>query len=113
MKYNMKTDLVALEDLFPLLQRLARKFRCKCAPYITYQGLLRDDIKIQEGYNIVPLDDEYKYDSVILYVDINNYEGTFRYQPSLHHTYKDAMGPVACTEGNLRIVFNQYFKQNK
>ena len=105
--------MIALEDLFPLLQRLARKFHCTCTPYMTYKGMLQDNIKVQEGFNIVPLNDEYKYDSVILYVDINNYDGTFIYRPSLHHTYKDDMGPVACTEGNLRIVFNQYFKQNR
>lgn len=105
--------MVALEDLFPLLQQLARKFCCTCTPYMTYKGMLRDDIKIQEGFNIVSLDDEHIYDSVILYVDVNNYEGTFSYRPSLHHNYKDTMGPVACTEDNLHIVFNQYFKQNR
>ncbi len=105
--------MIALEDLYPVLQRLARKFRCTCTPYMTYKGMLRDDIKVQEGFNIVPLDDEHRYDSVILYVDINNYKGTFSYRPSLHHKYKDTMGSVACTEGNLRVVFNQYFKQKR
>lgn len=105
--------MVSLEDLFPLLQRLAQKFRCTCTPYISYKGMLCDDIKVQEGFNIVPLDNENIYDSVILYVDINNYDGTFSYRPSLHHNYKDTIGSVACTEDNIRVVFNQYFKRNQ
>ena len=104
---------LSIQEIVPKLQKLSNKYMCKCVPYKSFVGFINENHTVIQGYEIIPTNPDYKYDSLIIYFDKNNYNGVLQYQVALHHIYQKISNKIPCTETNLSVIFKQYFKHHK
>lgn len=86
------------------LKNIAKKYNCRCFPY-------REDYpQYVNVFQVIPHDDTYKYDSLLLYI-IN--DETFQFQVSHRHCYQVLSKPFPTTLEAFNIVIGGFFKENK
>lgn len=86
------------------LKSIAKKYNCRCFPYrIEYPQYVN-------VFQVIPRDDTYKYDSLLLYI-LNN--DTFQFQVAHRHRYQVLSKPFPTTLEAFNIVISGFFKENK
>ena len=88
------------------LKSIANKYNCRCFPYssrVEYPQYV-------DVFQVIPHDDTYKYDSLLLYI-IN--DETFQYQVSHRHLYQELSKPYPTTLEAFNLVISGFFKENK
>lgn len=92
--------------MFEELKSIANKYNCRCFPYssrVEYPQYVNI-------FQVIPHDDTYKYDSLLLYI-IN--DETFQFQVSHRHLYQDLSKPFPTTLEAFNLVISGFFKENK
>ena len=88
------------------LKSIAKKYNCRCFPY-SARVVYPQNVNI---FQVIPHDDTYKYDSLLLYI-INN--GTFQFQVAHRHVYQELSKPYPTNLDAFNLVISRFFKENK
>ena len=86
------------------LKSIANKYNCCCFPY---RGVYPQYVNV---FQVIPHDDTYKYDSLLLFV---RNDDTFQFKVSHRHLYQDLSKPFPTTLEAFNLVISGFFKENK